>query len=305
MSPDKFMELVLNLAKQLESKRIANSNEADRVLRNIQKDIRAISLANIKDLDTVTLGMSKTLAVTARNGRVAMKAGARAGQRVAAYRRMFMDHKESLRLCDVEPGCFGRFVTRIEKPFLSFLNKTNQTIPDQKERDEARLIWMTDAEASLLALQNITQSQIVRNMRSVYTGRMRPSQAISAARNWTINKGRFRLLLAGTSEGAVRFLVSRDSDPDRKFVVVIGPKQEQDISRGSRAGKIAWRVMTARELDDFFASKSKLEKSTFTNWRGLGLGPNSGEFYVPIPEDVDGVDSLFRQRRSRLFALSN
>ena len=120
--------------------------------------------------------------------------------------------------------------------------------------------------------------------------------------NWDINENQYDLSTTAHPRAIVRNKVAEtiatvsDNFDKVKWTVLIGDKTVSERVKLM----LLYGLFTSHELDKWFKEMSA-EKKSVSDWRGLGLGYRSNEYYIPIPkEDEDDAEEWSREQRGKL-----
>jgi hypothetical protein len=140
---------------------------------------------------------------------------------------------------------------------------------------------------------------------------MRRSDAEDAVRTYDLNRNLWNLslvehpsavvndLMAAASERmAARVTKSKSEIPKRALVMVgAGPDAVSKMTPSSRTAQVMWRLFSQEQLAARFKAINAGRVST-SSARGLGIAPNTNEWYVPAPPEIeDELRDAMRERR--------
>lgn len=305
VSSSRFLQASAKLLADVERKNLTNISEAKRSEKSLRKLVRLRLRDSANSLETTNLAGRRVVAPGSRNLRQAMLGASQTASIMMAFGRSFLSRYEvGDNVKDFPQFTYSRFVQRLVQPIEKFLEETEQDPISDSMFNEAKVLWIDDATSGFSKLEQATRSRSFENFHRGIVSRLPKSNFVKIANNWDFNSNNFRLTLNGPVVGTVRSLLSSCADVDNcSFLVGAGPNTVSTLTSGRRTSELIWRVMTAKELDEFFSRSSRSNRLSFSSWRGLGLGPNSTEFYIPIPGDIlEEVTQAMRDRRSEFLS---
>lgn len=270
-------------------------------------------------MKTARVGRTRILVPTPGNTKRVSVASERVKERFSRFSLQWLDkgqikQKISEGWEKADQAEFFRHSNRLARNARMFLERTKELEPSLDEEVDATLAQLEDAKNDLLKLEvrslTTTSENLLRNIggRTTRETAKADIQTFDLDRNlWNLSllehpQGVVRELMANASKKmAARVTTKRSQIPLRSMVMAgAGPDAVSKMTPKSRTAEVLWRLFSAKELDDRFAKLNR-ERGTTSTWRGLGLGYNSPDWYIPVsPEIEDDVRRLMRERRADL-----
>ncbi len=131
--------------------------------------------------------------------------------------------------------------------------------------------------------------RVAENVERIVQGGMTPDAAEKVVDTYELPRKEFVESTVHHVRASARATLAWDGalkDPERKWVVAVGPETEAKLLKEAPSGEVAdqlYRTRTTRELDDLFSKRAQ-ERGSLSTWRNLGLNYFSEEMYVPIPD---------------------
>ena len=182
---------------------------------------------------------------------------------------------------------------------VRFARRVGLRIPPQRELrtlTRAMIRDMTWNVRKLIEREALSAAEVV--TRVVGSG-----DPVSDARRivtaWNMRGDHWRLAIASHVTASVRAALAA-TDADR-FVVLVPRSKIGRVRPSGATGTHLFGVFTRAELDSIFRRVNAGRASRHaSSWRNLGLHHGSGEYYVPVPRDMDieSLGSLLQERRS-------
>lgn len=120
--------------------------------------------------------------------------------------------------------------------------------------------------------------------------------------NWHINDNQFDLSTTSHPRAIVRNNISRaveyerGEDFDNTKWTILGTSEPSSRVKSF----LLWGLFTTHELNRRFKQISK-DKMSPSDWRGLGFGYRSNEFYIPVPEeDEEEAEEWSKAKRKEI-----
>lgn len=319
-TPGEWGEAADRLLERLEASGLASEQEMDRVRESLAADLRADLTAGLDRLQTMKVGRARVLVPSTANLAAINLASQRVRERFSRFSVRYLNRdqvREAVERGDLEGLDVGQFVRhsrRLARHVRTFLEQMGQLEPAMRDEIAATLEQVEDAQNDLLKLEVRSWTNARETLLRMVQGRTERAAAGEQVRTFDLNRNLFNMSLLAHPAAVVSDMLARasdrmgerasesqDVDPKRAFVVVgVGPNAERKMTRGSRVAGIVWRVLSQADLGRLYRNINTSRTAPST-WRGLGLAPNTPEFYVPVPREiVPEVEEAMRVRRRSL-----
>lgn len=314
------------LLERLEAGQLASREEMDRARVSLEGDLRGDVTEGLERLQTMKVGRARVLIPSTANLAAINLASQRARERFSRFSVRYLNRdqvREAVERGDFEGLDVGQFVRhsrRLARHVRTFLGQMGELEPALRDEIAATLEQVEDARNDLLKLEVRSWTNARETLLRMAQGRTERAKAGEQVRTFDLNRNLFNMSLLAHPSAVARDMLARasdrmgermsestETDPKRAFVMVgVGPNAAKRMTRASRAAGIVWRVLSQADLGRIYQPINTARTAPST-WRGLGLGPNTPEWYVPVPREVvpEAEEAMRTRRRSFLERLAS
>lgn len=321
--PETFMDAAEDLVAKLEASRLVAQGELEQVRKEIVRDLKREAKDTVQGLQTAKVGATKILVPNQANLQRINLSTERIRQRMSSFRLNYLDRGQVSQLKEdgaltKDPKKFIRHSRRLARHAREFLGKIGELEPDLQEEIDATLLEIEDNDMDLLKLEIRSMTRMKETMLRAVNGRKERGQVLKELDDWDMNRQLYNLSLLEHQDATVRQLFANSSErmasrsttkvseiPKRAHVLVaLPPGPAAKLRPNSRTADLVWRVMDTASVKERF-KKQPGTQAAQGSWRGLGLGFNTREWYVPVPpEIVEGLAPLAVAKRAEQLALA-
>ena len=283
--------------------------------------VREAMRSALSQMQTAKVGRIRVLIPSPTNSTLADQASRRVEERFSRFKLQWLD-KSQLRqrvsegFSKADRTEFHRHSNRLARNARLFLERVKEVEPTLGDEVDATLRQIDDARNDLVKLEVRSWTKAQETLLRSINGRQTKSEARDAIQTYDIDRNLWNLsrlehprgvardLLANSSERMAARVTTKASEVPRKALAYVGAGKDavSKMTPSSRTAEVLWRLFSADQLDRRFASLNA-GRGPNSTWRGLGLGFNSPEFYVPIPpEQEDDIRRGMRARRQDFLA---
>lgn len=321
ISASDYMGAADSFLKNVEQAKLASKDELSKVREELAGQLKADALAAVKDMKTINIGGNKVVAPNLENLKRLNLYTNRAKERVSNFRLHYVDREQVAKLKEgaipADTKQFIRHSRRMARHAREFLVDLQELEPDLEEEIQETLIQLEDNDMDLLKLEIKSFTRIRETLVRGMGGRKTKEAITKEIETFDFNHNLWNLSLVEHPAAVVKGLMANAAEvmgsravtvtetlPKRTLLLVAPtPDAQKRMTPSSRTAKISWRVMNAEQLDKTYEAINTGRKTSPSSWRGLGLAPNTNEFYLPVmPEIAEGVKFLARARRTALLA---
>ena len=297
--------------------------EVEGIRGGLRKDIQGIQRDALDKMSTGREGRARVLLPTRANIQSANLASTRTRERFSNFRLQWLDKanldaKIKNGFTRAQQAEFHRHSNRLARNAKEFLQEIAELEPSLQEEVDATIAQIDDASMDLLKLELSSWTKVQENLGRSVNGRMRRVAAGDAIRTYDLNRNLWNLSLLEHPKAVTRTLLANAQErmqsaanaisrrvttkPKRSMFVAGVCPDGVAVSRmtpESRTATIAWRIFSPEDLIKQ-AAKRATQVQGVSTFRGLGMAPNTREFYVPVPPgNVAEVEEIMRERRSQ------
>ena len=318
---DEYLAAADRMLAGLEADGARSLAEVEPIRLQLAVAAREAGLAALNQMQTVKVGRTRILIPSGRNTSQALGASERVKERFSRFRLQWLDKGEVKRLVSegftkAEATQFFRHSNRLARNAKLFLGQLGELEPDLQEEIDATINQINDARNDLTKLEVRSWTSMQETLLRNVGGRQTRTATGDAVKTYDLNRNLFNLSLLEHPKGVARELLANSAErmaarskgskstiPKRALVFVgAGPNAVSKMTPDSRTARVVFRMFTAGELDKQFA-KLNTQRQSPTTWRGLGLGHNTPEYYVPVPPEIaDDVREEMKKRRADFLA---
>ena len=313
------------LLAQMSAARISSSRELETMRRGMVRDIRADMRDGLNRMGTAKIGRTRVLVPSARNLAEANLVATRTRQRMSAFRSRYLNADQARAavtagLLPQDPREFIRHSQRLHRHSKEFLERLGELEPELQEDINATLSEMNDNRLDLIKLETKSFTRSGETLGRLVNGRVTRGAASAAIDKYDINRQLWNQSLLEHPVASTRQLLANAADkmasrvattvsqvPSRAHVIVGVPRDVMSrMGPSSRTAEIGWRLFSAEELDRRYATQviGRAGPQAISTRRGLGLGPGTEEWYIPVPPETVGpqLTALLAERRAAMLA---
>lgn len=316
-----YMEAAGALLGKLEKSSQVSKNELESVRVELARGIRGDATAGAPGMQTLKVGSAKVLVPNLANTKLSGLVAERSRKRFTNFRLNYLspDQVQALSQADTTPKDTRKFIRhsrRLARNAREFLARIQELEPDLAEETREALKQINDNDMDLLKLEAKSFTRMRETWLRGINGKKQTSEVVKELEAWDLNRNLWNLSLLEHPKASVRNMLANASErmgsrtttkisriPKRSFIMVAPtPAAEKKMTKSSRTASLAWRVFSVEDLDNRWKKLPKGQNSP-SSWRGLGLGFNTPEWYIPVPPEIaTGVSLLAAERRRQLFA---
>ncbi len=323
VSPERFVEASDDFLAKMEASKLVSANELEAVRKELVRDIKREARGTVKGLQTAQVGASRVLVPNSENLKKINLSTERVRNRMSSFRLNYLDRDQVKLLTEDgtmndDPKKFIRHSRRLARHSREFLNRIKELEPELEEEVDIALQQIEDNDMDLLKLEVKSFTRIKETMLRGVNGRKQRGEVLREIEDFDIDRGLFNLSLLEHPDATVRSIFANASErmaeastlktkvTAKRAHVFVGlpPGKAARMTPASRTADIAWRVFDQKSINEKFAALPPIQGSK-SSWRGLGLGYNTGEFYVPVPPSVvEGLAAIATNKRAQAIALA-
>lgn len=301
--------------------------EIEAIRGDLVGDVRKIGGDGLAKMQGVRVGGAQIIRPTSANLKQLGITSQRSEERFTRFRLQWLD-KDNLNqkitqgFSKADQADFHRHSQRLARNAKSFLREIEELDPSLEDEVEATIRQIDDARADLLKLELKGWTQLDERLRRGMGNGLTRDALGDSVRTYDLNRNLFNLSLLEHPQGVSRDLLAASSErmaarvkkitapeiPKKAFMVAgvcPGGPSAVPLRPGGRTAEIAWRVMSVEALTARAAAAATATQRAGSGFRGLGEGPGTQEFYVPVPpENLDEVREIMRERRASFMARS-
>lgn len=308
------------LLRKLEEAKLASKKELEPVRQELTQQIKGDNAGAVERMQTINLGGNKVLVPNAANLRALNLSSNRSRERFSNFRLHYLNREQvdQLTADDSIPGDTRQFIRhsrRMARHAREFLGALQELEPDLEEEIQETLAQIEDNDMDLLKLQVRSFTRMRETLLRGAQGR-KTREAVSAeVEAWDLNRNLWNLSLVEHPAAVVQGLLANSAEvmgsrqttdettlPKAAFLLAAPtPDAVTRMTPSSRTAQVAWRLFSAEQLDERFEKINTSRQAPPTSWRGLGLGYNTNEWFLPVPPEIaEGLRPLARERRTAL-----
>jgi len=294
--------------------------EIEGIRSELVGDMRRIGGDGLDKMGSVRIGGRQIIRPTSPNLRRLGITSQRSEERFSRFRLQWLNKDQleqriSAGFDAAQRAEFHRHSNRLARNARSFLREIQELDPGLSAEVEATIAQIDDARNDLLKLEVKSWTKLDETLRRGMGNGLTREALGDSINTYDLNRNLFNLsllshppgvsrqILAGSAERmAARVARRRAAEiPKTAFLVPAvcpaGPSAVV-LNPGGRTAEIAWRVMTIEALTARAATLGTATQGAGGGFRGIGEGPGTEEFYVPVPpENLDEVREIMRERR--------
>ena len=321
VTAQEYLDAADDLLVGLEGDAITNREEVQPIRAQLAAAAHEVGIRALGRMQTARIGRTRILIPTAKNTREALGASERVKERFSKFKLSWLDKEQTKRLITdgfskADQRNFFRHSNRLARNARGFLNRIGELEPTLKDEVDATLRQIDDAKNDLAKLEVRSWTKMQETLLRNVNGRQTRTAAGDAVQTFDINRNLFNLSLLEHPKGVTRDLLAQASERmaarttgststrQKRALVFLGagPDAVSRMTPDSRTARVVWKLFTARQLDNTFAALNSSRQSG-SSWRGLGLGHNTPDWYVPVPPEIsDEVREEMRKRRRDFLA---
>lgn len=304
----------------LERDALASAKEVERIRQDLVRGARRDGQEGLNQLQAIRIGRQTVLAPTTPNFTRLGITSRRVEERFSRFRLQWLD-KQALReqisegFSKADQRKFFRHSNRLARNAKSFLREISELEPDLDEEVAATIRQIDDARNDLLKLELRSWTQMDETLRRAVNGRATRSATRQQVRTYDINRNLYNLslvehpkavvrdMMALSAERMARRVTTKESEIPKRAFMVAGMCRKgeafKELNPGGRTAQLMWGMLSLEELADRNAKANIARQTAGSTFRGLGEGPNTQEWYLPVPpENVAEVRELMAARRA-------
>jgi hypothetical protein len=316
-SPTKFMDAAESFLRDVEASKLVSQAELASVRRELVRDVKREAKQTVKSLQTAKVGNAKILVPNSENLKKINLSSERIRTRMSSFRLSYLDRTQVANLTadgtlSGDPRKFIRHSRRMAKHTREFLKEIAEEEPSLQEEVDATLGEMEDNDMDLLKLEVKSMTRMKETMLRAVNGRKQRGQVLKEIDDYDMNRSLFNLSLHEHPDAVARQLLGNATDrmasavttkiseiPKLAHVYVgLPPQAAAAMTPASRTGGVAFRLFDTKTIDKRLASLPATQAAKGSR-RGLGMGFNTKEWYIPVPPAlVEGLAPLAAARRA-------
>ena len=321
ISAGEYLGAIDSFLGKVAEARGSSREELETVRQDLTKQVRDDAKAGLNAMGTVTVGGAKVLVPNSENLRAMNLSSQRSRTRMSDFRLNYLNRDQVQQLKDLNktPADTRKFIRhsrRLARHAREFLAEIQELEPDLEEEIQETLAQLEDNDMDLLKLEVRSFTRMRETLMRGAQGRKGKDTVLKELDAWDLNRNLWNLsvvehpkatvqgLLANSAEVMGSRSTTNVSEPLPKRTILLAAPQPDAVSRmtkGSRTAQVSWRLFTAEELDKRFETINTGRQQAPSSWRGLGLAPNTNEWYMPVPPEIAvGLQALVRERREAL-----
>ena len=300
---------------------LASKAELEAIRQELVKDLRQIGADGLGRMGAIRAGGAQVLRPTSENLRALGLTTQRAEERFSRFRLQWLNKEQleqriSAGFSEAERAEFHRHSNRLARNAREFLREIQELEPSLDDEVEATIRQIDDARNDLLKLELRSWTQLDEKIRRGMGNGLTREAVGDVIKTYDLNRNLYNLSLLEHPQGVVRDLLAGSSErmaarvtsstgpelPKQAHLVAgVCPQGPSAVvlNPGGRTAQIAWRVLNVEELTKRAAAAAVATQRAGSGFRGLGEGPGTTEWYVPVPpENLDEVRELMRERRA-------
>lgn len=309
----------------LERDLLASQVEIEAIRASLVGDMRGIGADGLGRMGGLRVGGQEIIRPTSPNLAALGITSQRSEERFSRFRLQWLNKEQleqriSAGFSAAQRSEFHRHSNRLAVNARSFLREIQELDPGLSDEVEATIKQIDDAKNDLLKLELKSWTKLDETLRRGMGNGLTRTQLADSIQTYDLNRNLFNLSLLEHPQGVVRDLLASSSErmaarvvvnraaqiPKRAFLVAgvcaAGPSAVV-LNPGGRTAEIAWRVLSVEALTARAAALGTATGGAGGGFRGLGEGPGTREWYVPVPpENLDEVREIMRQRRATFLA---
>lgn len=310
------------LGKVAES-RLASKQELEGVRADLTKQVRDDAKAGANALGTVQVGTTKVLIPNSANLKALNLGSQRSRERMSNFKLNYLNRDQVSQLTNLnstpeDTSKFIRHSRRLARHAREFLKEIQELEPDLEEEVSETLMQLEDNDMDLLKLEIKSFTRMRETLVRAVQGRKSKETVLKELDAWDINRNLWNLSLLEHPKATVQGMLANSAEvmgaratktiselPKRSLVLAAPqPDAVERMTPASRTASVSWRLFTAEDLDKKFEKIGTGRQASPTSWRGLGLAPNTAEWYMPVPPEIAvGLRPLVAARRAALLAM--
>jgi hypothetical protein len=318
---DEYLEAADNLLADFEGSMATSRDEVAPIRLQLAAAVREAGAAALAKMQTAKVGRTRILIPTSKNAKAALGSSERIKERFSKFELKWLSKSDVKRLVTdgltkAEAGQFFRHSQRLARNSRMFLERLGELEPSLQEEIDATLRQLEDNKLDITKLNVKSWTNMQETLMRNVNGRQTRAATGDAVQTFDINRNLFNLSLLEHPKGVAREILANSasrmaarskkskSNLKKQALVFVGagPDAVSKMTPDSRTARVVFRLFTAKQLDDQFAKLNTGRQNT-SSWRGLGLGHNSPEWYIPVPPEIeDEVRTEMRKRRSDFLA---
>ncbi len=315
------MEAAEDFLKKIEASKLVTQEEQEQIRKDLVADLKAEAKKTVNSMATTKFGGTQVLVSNADNKRKVKLSTERMRKRLSSFRLSYLSPEQVNTLkadgtLTDDPKKFIRASRRQARHAREFLKQIGELEPSLQEEIEATLDQINDNDMDLLKLEVKSMTRLTETMNRAILGRKERGEVLKEFDDWDINRQLWNLSLLEHPDAVVRQLFANASErmasatttdvteiPKVAHLFVgLTPQAESKLTPDSRTASFAFRLFNQEKLTEKYNALPPKQASPST-WRGLGLGFNTREWYIPVPPAIaPNVAPLAVARRARAMA---
>lgn len=303
--PVSFMNAADDFLAKVEASKLVAKNELETIRKGLVQDLRRETKATVNSLQTATVGAAKILVPNSDNLRKINLSTERSRKRMSSFRLSYLDRTQVSNLASdgstlpEDKAKFIRHSRRLARHAREFLTQIKELEPTLQEEVDATLLQLEDNDLDLLKLEVKSFTRMRETMLRGVQGRKERGQVLKEIDDFDINRSLFNLSLLEHPDAVVRDLLATASErmgsavtekiseiPKAAHVFVgLGPDAMSKTGPAGRTAEIAFNLFDTKTLNDKYKNAPGRQASP-GGWRGLGMGFNTKEWYLPVPPSL-------------------
>ena len=322
-SPEDYLKAADGFLANIEASRQASKEELESVRTELAAGLRADARKATSTMGTINIGGNKVIAPNSENLRKLNLTSRRSRERMSNFRLSYLDRSqvEALsadgREIPADTRQFIRHSRRLARHARKFLADIQELEPDLEEEVQEALMQLEDNDMDLLKLEVKSFTRMRETLIRGAAGRKSVESVNKEIDAFDLNRNLWNLSLVEHPRAAVQSLMAnaaeamgsratktvRDLPKSTLVLAAPTPNAVTRMTPASRTADVSWRIFSAKELDDRFEAINTGRQSSPSSWRGLGIGPNSNEWFMPVPPEIaTGLRPIVAARRAALLA---
>lgn len=320
-----FVTAMDNMLCGLRADQLASKAEIESIRRELVRDMRTIGASGLASMGGLRVGGQTIIRPTSQNLAQLGLTSQRSEERFSRFRLQWLDKEQlssrvSSGFSKAQQTEFHRHSNRLARNAKEFLREIQELEPSLGDEVEATIKQIDDARNDLLKLELKSWTQLDERLRRGMGNGLTREVLQESIKTYDLNRNLFNLsllehppavsrdLLAGSAERmAARIKNVKEAEIPKKAFMVAGvcPKGPAAVilNPGGRTAEIAWRVLSTEQLTARAAASAVATQRAGSGFRGLGEGPGTEEFYIPVPpENLNEVREIMRERRATFLA---
>lgn len=322
-TPEEYLSAADAFLGRVEQAKLASREELEPVRQELAGQLRADAKQATANMGTINLGNRRVLVPNNENLKKLNLTSRRSRERMSNFRLSYLDRAqvEELRgnpdAIPTNPRKFIRHSRRLARHARQFLRDIQELEPDLEEEVQEALAQIEDNDMDLLKLDVKSFTRMRETLVRGAQGRKTKETVNKEIDAFDLNRNLWNLSLVEHPRAAVQGLLANSAEvmgsrstktvselPKRTMILAAPtPNAASRMTPASRTAQVSWRMFTAEQLDNTFERISTGRQASPSSWRGLGIAPNTNEWFMPVPPEIaTGLRPLVAARRAALLA---